>query len=67
VTLLAAPRGTTGVLRGDAGVASPGPGEVWLPDGLLTEGPANGRVTLEVEGRTRTLSLNTGEGWGPAA
>ncbi|MDN4161394.1 ABC transporter permease [Nocardioides abyssi] len=67
VTLLAAPRGTTGVLRGDAGVASPGPGEVWLPDGLLTEWPANGRVTLEVEGRTRTLSLNTGEGWGPAA
>lgn len=67
VTLLAAPEGTTGVLRGSAGVASPEPGSIWLPDGLLTEWPEDGRVTISVDGRSHRLSLNTGEGWGDAA
>ncbi|GAA4725013.1 FtsX-like permease family protein [Nocardioides endophyticus] len=64
---LVAPSGTDGVTRGAPGMATPRPGDIWLPDDLLDGLSSGGRVTVRVDGRSAELRVRGGSGWGEAA
>ena len=62
-----APTGAGAVTRGTPGVATPAPGEIWLPGDLMDDLGSGDRVTVRVDGRSEVLRVRGGSGWGEAA
>jgi putative ABC transport system permease protein len=61
-----AARDVTTIARGAPRMAHPEPGEIWVPRDVL-DGDHRARATVTVGGRTETLRVRTGDGWGDAA
>jgi putative ABC transport system permease protein len=58
---------TADVMRGDPGVATPRPGEIWLPSDLMVDLGEGERVTVRADGRSAQLRVRGGGSWGEAA
>lgn len=58
-----APGDVTRVVHGSPALATPGPGEIWLP----ADHAAHDRVTVRVGDRSVVLRVSSGERWGDAA
>lgn len=57
------PGDVASVVHGSPAIATPGPGEVWLP----SDQAAHSRVTVRVGDRSAVLQVSSGESWGDAA
>lgn len=59
--------GTTALVRGTPGMATPGPGEIWVPWDVMDGLEDGARVTVRADGRSEQLRVRGGSGWGEAA
>ncbi|WP_435746029.1 FtsX-like permease family protein [Nocardioides sp. SYSU DS0663] len=67
IPVVAAPADTAQAVHGSPEVASPEPGEIWVPWDLVPDRTDGARVEVAVGGRTKVLRLRGGEGWGEVA
>lgn len=59
--------GVDGLVRGTPGMATPRPGEIWLPAELMDDLDEGDRVSVRADGRSEELRVRGGSGWGEAA